>query len=108
MSFQINGIGDPVHLRELVRRHLHHYDQHLAEDERLLVNHLIGHGLRHMPAGVLYQMAVSGHEDTRHYDVRLTLDRIESTELPPPVPDDESPQLAGDAAQEHRLAAEEI
>ncbi|NMP22190.1 hypothetical protein [Sulfobacillus harzensis] len=88
MSWSLAATGDPNHLKEYVKRHLHHYNQDLSADEKGVIRHVVGHGLDQMDAGSWYYLNASGHADARHYNVDVRIDRVEMTDLPPAVPEE--------------------
>lgn len=106
MSWSVTGTGDPPHLHEILRRTAHHYWGHLTANDKGAVAHVIGHALSRMDPSHLYSLSASGHGDERHYDLTLRLDRIEPSELPPPIPE-EPPARASDLAREADQIASE-
>lgn len=99
MSWSLNATGDPNHLREYVKRHLHHYNQDLSANERGVIRHVVGHGLDQLDAGSWYYLNANGHVDEKHYTVTVDIAKIQMSGLPPAVPEDSEDPVPTDATE---------
>lgn len=90
MSWSLSVVGDAEHIREYVRRASHHWWKAMETEERLLIDHLVGHAVKDLESGVLHALTGRGHSADGHYEAHLTVDKVRATDLPPPIPDETS------------------
>ncbi len=96
MSWSVAGTGTPAHLKEVVRRHAHHFWGHMTDAEIGAIRHAISHALGTLEQDALHTFQASGHSDSHRVELHLTAERLEATPLPDPVPEDQN--VPGDDA----------
>ena len=98
MSWSFEASGKPDHLREYVKRHVHHYLQDLDDDEQRIINHLVGHAIRHADPDARHVLVANGHETAGHYSVHVEVDRSRDQDTPLPAPVSDAPPAAEGSA----------
>lgn len=98
MSWNLNAVGAPEHLREYIRRHAHHYWQDMEDIDRGVIAHALGHALRALDPAAHHTLAASGHDGGADgYRLHVEVHPITPTPLPPPVPGEAPADPAPDA-----------
>lgn len=99
MSWNLNAVGTPEHLREYIRRHVHHYWQDMEAIDRGVIAHALGHALRALDVATLHTLVAGGHDSgAEGYQLHVEVHPVRPTPLPPPVPDEAAPNPAPEAS----------
>jgi len=86
----VNGAGTPAELRELVRRHRHHYWRHLPANTVGVIDHVLGHALDGLSPDHAYVLTARGFEGTgQRFELSVWVSPTHTLATMPPVPDTE-------------------